>query len=127
MGQHPILYGFYDHLRTIEERGRNYFRRAVNGQRVRQADYRVYPRNDVTTRNAWIIVENGRYNLTDFMTNAAYTPEQIIRNEIGEPNFPHQGIVPEILMQPLPLPAEPVIGPLILGTVRPSPIQPPAA
>lgn len=47
----------------------------------------MYPRNDITIRNAWINVENGRYNLLDFLRNVSYTPEQILRNEIGEPNF----------------------------------------
>ncbi|XP_060857072.1 uncharacterized protein LOC132934747 [Metopolophium dirhodum] len=127
MGQHPTLYGFYDHLRTVEERGRNDFSRAVNGQRVRQADYRVYPRNDITIQNAWINVENGNYNLSDFIRNVAYTPEQIIRNEIGEPNFPHQAIVPGINIRPLAPPAplpRPAFRPLILGPVRPPPHQP---
>lgn len=38
-----------------------------------------------------------------------------------------EAIVPGILMQPLPLPARPVIRPLIMGPVRPPPHQPPAA
>ncbi|KAF0682177.1 Uncharacterized protein FWK35_00035774, partial [Aphis craccivora] len=53
MGQHPPLYRFYDQLRTIEERARNDFGRAVNGQRVRQANNRASSHNDATIRNAW--------------------------------------------------------------------------
>jgi len=52
-------------------------------------DYRVYPRNDITIRNAWNNVENGRYNLSDFVRNVKYTPEQIVKNEIKAPHFLH--------------------------------------
>lgn len=83
MGQHPTLYEFY-----VEERSRNDFRRTVDVQKVRH-NYRVYPRNDVTMRNAWNNVENGRYNLSDFIRNVEYTPEQIVRNEIEAPNCLH--------------------------------------
>ncbi|XP_022161860.1 uncharacterized protein LOC111027750 isoform X2 [Myzus persicae] len=123
MGQHPTLY-IYNHLRTVEERGRNDFSRTGNEQTVRQADYRVYPRNNIIIRNAWINVENGNYNLSDIIRNVAYTAEQVIRNEIGEPNFPHP-IVPgiNILAPPASLP-RPAFRPLILEPVRPPPHQP---
>ncbi|CAH1720270.1 unnamed protein product [Aphis gossypii] len=87
MGQRPQLYRFYDNLRAIELRARNDFTRALNGQRVRQSDYRT---NNTTINNAWFNVENGRYTLEDFLRNVSYTPERILRNELGEPNFePH--------------------------------------
>ncbi|KAF0722910.1 RING-type domain-containing protein [Aphis craccivora] len=35
IGQHPSLYQFYEHLRTIEERSRNDLTSAVNGQQVK--------------------------------------------------------------------------------------------
>ncbi|XP_050059118.1 uncharacterized protein LOC126550830 [Aphis gossypii] len=101
MGQRPQLYRFYDNLRTIELRARNDFTRALNGQRVRQSDYRIYPQNNTTINNAWFNVENGRYTLEDFLRNVSYTPERILRNELGEPNFEPR---PAANVQPLPQP-----------------------
>ncbi|KAF0721924.1 RING-type domain-containing protein, partial [Aphis craccivora] len=112
MGQRPPLYRFYDNLRTIELRARNDFTRALNGQRVRQSDYRIYPQNNTTINNAWFNVENGRYSLEDFLRNVSYT--QILRNELGEPNFEPR---PATNVQPLPPPQLPQ--PLILGPLRP--------
>ncbi|XP_050053723.1 uncharacterized protein LOC126549205 isoform X2 [Aphis gossypii] len=118
MGQHPSLYQFYDHLRTIEERSRNDLRRAVNGQQVRQLSYSVNNRSTTTIRNAWRSVENGNYDLRAFLRNVSYIPEQIIRNQIGEQNF---GLMPEINNLAIP-PRARVLRPLLLGPLRPPPL-----
>jgi len=78
-----------EHLRGIEERSRADFIRAVNGQPVRRVEYRgnTRPRNDIIINTAWERCENGIYNLEDFIRNVSHTPEQLLRNEIGEPNF----------------------------------------
>jgi len=47
----------------------------------------MYPRNNAIISNGWANVENGTYNLQDFLRNVSYTSEQILRNEIGEPDF----------------------------------------
>ncbi|CAI6361153.1 unnamed protein product [Macrosiphum euphorbiae] len=120
MGQRPQLYRFYDHLRTVETRARNDFNRAINGQRVRQSAYRIYPHNDMAIRNAWVNVENGRYTLEEFLRNVSYTPEQIIRNELGEPNFEPRPIVQAANIQLQPRPPQ-LHRPLVLGPLR----QPP--
>ncbi|XP_060858139.1 uncharacterized protein LOC132935561 isoform X2 [Metopolophium dirhodum] len=76
------------HLRGIEEQSRTDFIRAVNGQPVRRVEYRgnTRLRNDIIN-TAWERCENGIYNLEDFIKNVSHTPEQLLRNEIGEPNF----------------------------------------
>ncbi|KAL5244198.1 hypothetical protein ACI65C_011608 [Semiaphis heraclei] len=115
MGQHPPLYRFYEHLRGIEERSRADFIRAVNGQPVRRVEYRgnTRPRNDIIINTAWERCENGIYNLEDFIRNVSHTPEQLLRNEIGEPNFIERPVVlPVAPIQPLAppplLPARPI-------------------
>lgn len=45
--------------------------------------------NDVTILNAWVNVENGSYNFNDFIRIIAYSPDKIIRSELGETDFPH--------------------------------------
>ncbi|CAI6377646.1 unnamed protein product [Macrosiphum euphorbiae] len=120
MGQHPSLYQFYDHLRTIEERSRNDLRRAVNGQQVRQATYSANStRCSTTIKNAWRLVELGNYDVREFLRNVSYIPEQIIRNQIGEPNF--ERLLDINLENPLP-PRGRVIRQLALGPLRPPPL-----
>lgn len=50
----------------------------------------MYPHNNTTIRRAWTLVENGNFNLLDFIRNVSYTPEQIIRNHIGKLNLQHR-------------------------------------
>jgi len=61
----------------------------VNGQPVRRLEYRdnTRPRNDIVVNTAWEIGKNRVYNLDDFIRNVSFTPEQLLRNEIEEPNF----------------------------------------
>ncbi|KAF0722334.1 RING-type domain-containing protein, partial [Aphis craccivora] len=99
MGQHPPLYRFYEHLRSIKERSMADFIRAINGQPVRRVDYRgnTRPRNDIIINTAWERCENGVYNLENFIRN---------------PNFIERPVVlPVAQIQPLapppPLPARP--------------------
>lgn len=47
----------------------------------------MHPRNNAIISNAWANVENETYNLQDFLRTVSYTSEQILRNEIGEPDF----------------------------------------
>ncbi|XP_016659764.1 uncharacterized protein LOC107883713 [Acyrthosiphon pisum] len=88
----------------------------------------MHPRNNAIIRNGWANLENGTYNLQDFLKNVSYTSEQILRNEIGEPDFQPmlaiQGLnaippgqlpqrPPQLLLRPMPLP------PLIRPAVQP--------
>ena len=61
----------------------------MNGQPVRRVEYRgnTQPRNYIIINSAWKRCENGIYNLEDFIRNVSHTTEQLLRNEIGEPNF----------------------------------------
>ncbi|CAH1716515.1 unnamed protein product [Aphis gossypii] len=126
MGQHPPLYRFYEHLRGIEERSRADFIRAINGQPVRRVDYRgnTRPRNDIIINTAWERCENGVYNLENFIRNVSHTPEQLLRNEIGEPNFIERPVVlPVAQIQPL-APPPPLSARPQPQQVEPQPLAP---
>ncbi|CAI6343548.1 unnamed protein product [Macrosiphum euphorbiae] len=100
----------------------------------------MYPRNNAIINNGWANVENGTYNLQDFLRNVSYTSEQILRNEIGEPDFQPmlaiQGLnaippgqlpqrPPQLLLRPMPVP--PLIRPAVqppIAEVVPVAIQP---
>uniref|UniRef100_A0A2S2NFS6 E3 ubiquitin-protein ligase n=1 Tax=Schizaphis graminum TaxID=13262 RepID=A0A2S2NFS6_SCHGA len=80
------------------------------------------PQNDLAIRNAWAHVESGNYTLQDFLRNVSFTPEQILRNELGEPNFAPQPIEQANIQLILPPPQ--LHQPLILGPMRPPPPPP---
>lgn len=44
-------------------------------------------RNDIIINNAWERCVNGNDNLENFLRNVSHTPENILRQEIGELNI----------------------------------------
>jgi len=77
-----VLY-ISEHLRGIEEKSRTTFIRTLNGQPVRISNNR----GNIIINTAWERCENGAYNVEDFIRNISDSQEQLLRHEIGEPNF----------------------------------------